>query len=236
MHRIENSEFDVEIGDVFVIPPMVAHAYIDTDGLEIYHILFQKSFFEKNKEEAEKVNGFLQLTEIEPFLRSNSSNNFFLRLSPRQLIQLWNELDFIDDYGAFDWEEFAFMKYHTAWKIIYWLSGLLYKQMNSSKNAGQANYELQIFKALEYIHIHFPEKITIQTLCKKIYLSRSTFLRNFKALCGISPIEYLNNYRCKKAIELLEHSRNSKTEIAHSCGFYDLSHMERILRNFHAKT
>jgi len=233
-HCIENGRFDVEIGDVFVIPPMVAHAYIDTKELEVYHILLQKDFLNKNREETKKVPGFLQLTEIEPFLRSNFSNAFFLRLNPRQLIQLKNELDFIDDYGAFDWEKFAFMKYHTAWKILYWFSGLLNKQTKSSQNIDKTKYELQVIKTLEYIHMHFSEKITIQLLCKKVYLSRSTFLRNFQSLCGVSPIEYLNNYRCKKAIELLERSNCSKTEIAHSCGFYDLSHMERMLKSFQA--
>ena len=46
----------------------------------------------------------------------------------------------------------------------------------------------------------------------------------------MSPIEYLNQYRCKKAAEQLIVSRYTKTEIAHSCGFYDLSHMERMLK------
>jgi len=57
-------------------------------------------------------------------------------------------------------------------------------------------------------------------------------LRSFKSICGMSPIEYLNNYRCKKAIEQLDSFNCSKTEIAHNCGFYDLSHMERMLKKY----
>ena len=79
-HHIENSCFPVRYGDVFVIPPMVAHAYEDTENLEVYHILLKKSFFAKNQEETKKVKGFLQFTEIEPFLRENTACSWFLRI------------------------------------------------------------------------------------------------------------------------------------------------------------
>ena len=231
-HCIENKSFRVKSGDVFVIPPMVAHAYIDTENLEVYHILFKKSFFTQNQAESKKVNGFLQFTEIEPFLRSNFSGSCFLHLGQLQLIQLRNDLEFIDDNSEFSWEECAPMKYHAVWKLLYWFSQSLYEQINLLSRSSENKYEVQIINALEYIHHNFGEKITIDILCDQVYLSRSTFLRYFKMVCGVSPIEYLNNYRCKKAIEQLGFLSHSKTEIAHNCGFYDLSHMERMLKNY----
>ena len=231
IHSIENCSFRVKCGDVFVIPPMVAHAYTDTKDLEVYHILFQKKFFEKNRDEATKVSGFLHLTEIEPFLRGNFSNNFYLHLSQIQLLQLKNELSFLDDNGPFSWEEYSLMKYHTVWKILYWFSGLLNQNLHSTHSSID-RYELQIIDSLEYIHKNYGEKISIESLCQKTFLSRSTFLRSFKRVCSISPTEYLNRYRCKKAIEQLECHNYSKTEVAHNCGFYDLSHMDRILKKY----
>lgn len=231
-HCIENGSFRVKSGDVFVIPPMIAHAYTDTENLEVYHILFKKSFFAQNQAEAQKVNGFLQFTEIEPFLRGNSSCSYFLHLGQLELMQIRNDLEIIDDNSEFPWEECASMKYHTVWKLLYWFSQSLYKQINMVRRSSENRYEVQIINALEYIHDNYSEKITIDILCNEVYLSRSTFLRNFKAVCGVSPVEYLNNYRCKKAIGLIESANCSKTEIAHSCGFYDLSHMERMLKNY----
>jgi len=232
MHCIENGKFKVKSGDVFVIPPLVAHAYTDTKNLEVYHILLQRSFVDRNKAETEKFDGFLQLTEIEPILRSNFSNAFFLHLGQSQLLQLKNELEFIDDNGAFTWEECAALKYHTTWKILYWFSLLLKEQIGVNKDSLDKQYEVQIINSLEYIHKKYNERITIEELCNMTFLSRSTFLRSFKAICGMAPIEYLNNYRCKKAIEQLDSFNCSKTEIAHNCGFYDLSHMERMLKKY----
>lgn len=231
-HCIENSSFQITEGDVFVIPPTVAHSYINTDKLEVYHILLKKSFLEQNKAESENVAGFLQLTEIEPFLRSTSSNAFFLHLNHLQLIQLKNEIIFIDDNGPFSWKECALMKYHEIWKILYWFSTLLNQQTAFKEKTYKKRYELCIIDALEYIHSHYDEKISIDTLCKKVFLSRSTFLREFKKICNTSPMEYLIKYRCEKAIDMLANTDCSKTLIAQNCGFYDLSHMMATLKKY----
>ena len=166
------------------------------------------------------------------FLRENSARLCFLHISQSELFQIKNELQYIDDNSDFSWEECAFLKYHAVWKLLYWFSHALYRQNTSINRTADNTYELHIINALEYIHNHYSEKVTIDVLCKEVFLSRSTFLRNFKAVCGASPIEYLNHYRCKKALEQLEDVNRSKTEIAHACGFYDLSHMERILKKY----
>lgn len=235
VHCIENSNFKTKAGDVFVIPPMVAHAYTETEELEVYHILLQKKFITDNQNQNSAVKGFLQLTEIEPFLRSNLSTTFFLHLSYNELAMLKHDITIIDDGSIYSWEEFSDLKYHTVWKIMYWFAALLNKQIENMEIKSSHKYEIQIIKALEYIHRNFSDKILIDTLCQETYMSRSTFLRSFHAFCGVSPIEYLNNYRCEKAKELLDNSSLSKTEIAHNCGFYDLSHMERMIKKNYYK-
>ena len=230
VHDIENNRLSVKTGDVFVIPPHVTHSYTDSDDLTVYHLLWHKDFILQNQEEAHRVRGFLQLTEIEPFLRNNMGETYFLHLSHSQLEQLKSDLTLVDDDGGFTWEEYAPMKYHTTWKILYWLSGLLYHQNSVAGRATVHKNEVPVIRALDYIHRHYDRRIAIDELCQKAYLSRSTFLRSFRTVCGMSPIEYLSDYRCRKAIEMLETASCSKTEIAHSCGFYDLSHMERMLK------
>lgn len=229
-HCIENGRFPVRRGDVFVIPPSVIHAYVETAGLEVYHILLKKSFLEENREESQRVPGFLQLVEIEPFLRGNSSGAYFLHLSHSQLQQLEADLSLIDQNSPFVNQ--TAMKLHTVWKLLYWFSALLNAQLQDIAQKSVHRYEMQILRVLEYMHTHYGEKVTIAQLCKDVYLSRSTFLRGFQVVCGVAPMEYLTEYRCKKAREFLREAACSKTEIAHRCGFYDLSHMERCLKKY----
>lgn len=230
IHQIEQSTFPVEKGDVFVIPPMTVHAYYNARELEVYHILLKKDFVRSNQEETGDFPGYLQLMEIEPFLRQQSSKSIFLRLNPIQLSEIMRELYYLEDKGNFNGDNFSALRKHTTWKVLYMLSNFLHEQIGNEKNEVDVKYKHQLLDTLEYIHQHFFEKITVDDLAQRAYLSRSTFLRNFEALCGCSPIKYLNQYRTGKAIEMLEASNMSKTEVAHACGFYDLSHMERSFK------
>lgn len=229
-HQIENACFRVETGDVFMIPPMVIHSYYDTKELDVYHILIHKNFIINNREENSSVPGFFQFVEIEPFLRRNFSKKTFLNLSIEQILQLKSDLSIIEDSNICTTEEILPLKKHTTWKIIYWLSSLLFNQIYEKNKKALNKYDIEIIKTLEYIHRNFDSKITIDLLCQKSFLSRSTFLRSFRNVCECTPMEYINSYRCKKALEMIDNTGFSKTEIAHRCGFYDLSHMERTMK------
>jgi len=228
IHCIGKESFIVKYGDVFIIPPGTVHAYYDTKNLDVYHILFKKEYVILNKDEAMTVPGFLQLMEVEPFLRQNFSGGMYLNLSKSQLLQLKQDIFFIDD-ANFIGENFYPLKNHTLWKILYLMSDMFCTQTKSKKTTKYGYHESQIMETLEYIHQNYGEKITVQKLCELSHLSRSTFLRAFSEVCNCTPMSYLSDYRCKKAVEMLSEGRFSKTETAHKCGFYDLSHMEKNL-------
>lgn len=232
IHCIEQGEFSVSAGDVFVLPPMVTHAYRNTKDLTVYHILIKKDFLWSNREESHSVKGFIQLTEIEPVLRSNASSACFLHLTASQMMDLKRELSWIGEGGKYDGFAHTMMRYHTVWKLLYWFSGLLDAQNQAREDSGKNHYQTAMLTALEYIHQNYSDKITVDNLCNLTYMSRSSFLRHFYNVCGKSPAVYLNEYRCGRAVELLQKGEHSKTEVAHLCGFYDLSHMERMMKKF----
>ncbi len=232
-HNIEDYSVEVRAGDVFVIPPRIIHGYSDTEKLDVFHILLHPQFIYSNKEETQSVEGFAMLTEIEPFVRGKAANPTFLHLSPDELMRITQgDIKLIDDGNTHQPERFLPIKYHTVWKILYTFSELLIKQMSSGKRQMYGEYEMAIMRALEYIHTHYSEKITIKTLCDEVFLSRSTLLRNFCDVCKCTPNEYIANYRKKIALSMLAEGKYSKKEIAHRCGFYDRAHMDKIIEKY----
>ena len=229
-HKIGSSIVPVNRGDVFAIPPDIAHSFLDKENLEIMNILFKTEFIQKRKHKSKSFPGYLKLMEIEPFLRQNYDYSMFLHLNSTQLEEIQRDIKFIDDANnIYNIENFE-LQYHTAWRIIYYLSYLLEEQFKKNIIKVSSKYETQLLETLEYIHQNFSNKISVEELAGRIFLSRSTFLRHFQTVCGCSPTQYLCQYRAKKAEELLENSTMSKTEMAHACGFYDLSHMEKYIR------
>lgn len=82
-------------------------------------------------------------------------------------------------------------------------------------------------KAISYIEDHYPYGISINDIARFIGIDRSYLYRIFKSSLNISPTRYLNDYRLKKAVEMMEKESLSLHEIALSVGFYDVSHFSR---------
>lgn len=227
IHRIEECAVPVKTGDVFVIPPYVAHSYNNCNNLDVFHLLIHPEFIRNNIGEARTVEGFTLLTEAEPFLRQNSPTPVFLRLSPVELEKTEHEIELISaKVGTYPEP----LVTHAVWTMLYNFSYMLSHQVMTQKSTLSKSGEKEILQALEYIHLHYGEKITIQTLCDTVYMSRSTFLRRFSELCRCTPTEYIIKYREKQANEMLAKGALSRSEIAHMCGFYDLSHMDKVLK------
>jgi YesN/AraC family two-component response regulator len=61
-----------------------------------------------------------------------------------------------------------------------------------------------ILPALQYLHKNYKEHTKVSTLAKLCYLSESYFYSTFKNIMKQSPIEYKNNLKISRAIELLQ--------------------------------
>ncbi len=84
--------------------------------------------------------------------------------------------------------------------------------------------------AVEYIKTHLHEKISIDELCKKSCMSRQHFFRSFKQEFGITPIEFINQERVKRAKELLAFSNLSISEVCFQVGFSSVAYFDRVFK------
>lgn len=228
IHTVGEESFEVSRGDVFMIPPQTVHSYGNTNNLDVFHLLYHPDYIKEIFPEASKVRGFVLFTEIEPFLRENISAPKFLHLNEMIMSEIERDLDIIDDAGRYRDQYVPFLRQHTAIKVLYELSEMCFHQLlNDEFNS---KYEQQIFQALEYIHTNFDKKITVDELARLVYLSRSTFIRNFTLVTKMPPNKYVRQYRMSKAAELLQDAGMKKSEVARMCGFYDISHMNHSLK------
>ncbi|MBQ2734155.1 MAG: AraC family transcriptional regulator [Clostridia bacterium] len=72
--------------------------------------------------------------------------------------------------------------------------------------------------------------ITVAEIAKMLNLERSYFSTVFKNSVGISPQEYLNNYRLEKAADFLLSSNMSVTDIAYSTGYSGVINFSRMFK------
>ncbi len=86
---------------------------------------------------------------------------------------------------------------------------------------------------LDYIQNNYREQISNQELADVIHLSEDRFNHLFKESMGMSPLQYMNELRLKKAMSLLKKREYSMTEIADRVGFTDYNHFGRQFRKYY---
>ncbi|CAH0119338.1 MULTISPECIES: response regulator [unclassified Paenibacillus] len=83
--------------------------------------------------------------------------------------------------------------------------------------AQSGNYKVRM--VLEYIHRHYNEELTLEELSHYVDLNSSYLSRLFKEQTGMMLIQYINQYRVNKSLELLRNSTLKTYEIAEKVGF-----------------
>lgn len=97
---------------------------------------------------------------------------------------------------------------------------------------GRSSITIKRLKTLhDYMESNLAENISLNQLAKTVGLSKSYFLRAFKAATGQQPHKYLVSRRIARAKQLIEQNRQKLTQIALDCGFSSHAHMTTVFKN-----
>jgi AraC family transcriptional regulator len=82
----------------------------------------------------------------------------------------------------------------------------------------RAELERRLQRAIDHMHAHLSEEISLADIAAAAHLSRFHFLRLFQQAHGRTPMEYLRELRARRALALVESTRLSCGEIAERVG------------------
>lgn len=238
-HYIEDKNYPAAPGDVFVIPPNIAHGYwAQNNEMNIFHLLITNDMFLKYNKEAQAFPGFYLLFETEPQIRKNiASSNFFLRLNESQLQNILPEMKKLVTiaHSSFKGHEIMFEMYTMG--LLFELAHLINSKfesknvgLQSKKGVSKPNTSYLIINTINYMRENLNSDFTIEDLAKMSLLSRRGYIEHFKEIFGMPPFTYLQELRIHKAADYLRETNYSISFIAQSCGFSDSSHLTRVFK------
>ncbi len=99
-----------------------------------------------------------------------------------------------------------------------------------SAEADSHSNHSRLHQVVHYIQENLTEKIIVDSLCRKAYMSRNEFFKWFKEQFGISPLEYIIGERIKLAKQLLADARNNISSVSRQCGFADVNYFVRLFK------
>lgn len=106
---------------------------------------------------------------------------------------------------------------------------LLFTHLNkhyTSRPCGSGNNNF-IVKSLGYIKQHYNEPLKVEDIARHVAMSKYHFSRQFKQATGLSPHNYLVQYRLKQSRSKLK-NHLPVFDTAVDTGFYDSSHFIRL--------
>lgn len=111
----------------------------------------------------------------------------------------------------------------------------LYVQTKVAEFKQQFTLEQEDKQFLERVKKIIEENLTnndfdIEEIARQLGMSRSAFFKKLKATTDNSPSEFVKNYKLAKAVDLLQHSNISVTDVAFACGFTDVSYFGKCFR------
>lgn len=225
LHVINEQEFPVKAGDVFVIAQNHKHQYLEMHGLALANILFDPEALMMEQWDIRALPGFHALFSLEPAFRSQHNFKSRLQLADPQL-NLANKI--IHDLTQET--ESRSPGYRVMAKGLFMQLAVMLSRCYSAKPSEESIDLLRIGDAIAHIETHYAEKISLEELARKSHLSQRHFSRVFQECIGRSPIDHLMYVRCQKASELLKGTTRTITDIAFDCGFTDSNYFTRCFR------
>lgn len=97
-------------------------------------------------------------------------------------------------------------------------------------NYNNRSIKLVLRKAIEYIHEHYNEQVTLNEVADSIYVSTFYISRMFKKELGKNFVDYLNDVRIEKAKELLKDVKYKTYEVADMVGISDPHYFSKLFK------
>lgn len=220
-YQINLVDYPVEEGDILFISPLLLHA-ISTEGdqqIRSDTFVFHLNFLGGNNTDlcATKYLTPLQNGEytLPCLIRQGHPAYASLRKIFEQIRTLYDE---------------TVPGYELAVKALFLQTVFLLFQYGEKSETADRTTSDKLKRVLDYIELHYAEPLTVAELAGQCYFSEYHFMRFFKKHINMTCVEYINNLRLEKAVEMFEQGNTSILDVSLSVGFHNLSYFHKVFK------
>ncbi len=222
VHVVDNDEYPLIRGDIFVVRDFQAHMFDHPNHLVLANVIYEWELFHELEKEFANNIGFKSLFETEPRYRKEHKFKARLRLTPQQLDSILPLIKLLDEETKEKRYDYKSAVEHI-FKLILIQVCRFYTETTAPRSIGL----VKISSAIDYMEKNFSEEISIDFLAEKTKMAASSFRRIFKQTTGLSPTDFLIQLRIEKAAEMLLQKNVKVTDASLASGFWNSSYFTR---------
>lgn len=215
--HLNNESVSFREGDIMIITSDVNHFFeAGTAGTTLMQLEFLPEIFSLFKQDIRE--GMNELSSVSLFSEENRLIKIVNNVGIMRVVQrIVNELNQKNPYYRH-----LVVMYYAELLILF------YRYMNDAYLPVCTNRFLK--KAIAYIRQNYQASILVSDVAKHAGISERYLRKLFSFYLNLSPLDYLNQIRINKAIELLRNTELSVKEISFLCGFQSPQYFSRLFK------
>ena len=235
-HTIGDKSNIMVKGTIFILPPFVAHQVDTLEGEDVNVIgcEFVTDFINENitydLNNACIKSSLFDFAYLEPFLLSTENIKPGLPLTGN----IQNRVEVLLDEMLYEFNnEKKYYEINIKADLLKLLAIISreYEKRDVEKNPEVfEKYRDAINYTLKYINENYNKEFSLEDASKMAMMSLAYFSFIFKQITGKTFVEYKNNLRLAKAIDLMKDLSLSITDICYAVGFNDTAYFSKIFK------
>jgi AraC-like DNA-binding protein len=233
--RIGGQIAEVVQGDLFSVPPLNEHSVSLIPGMDVQiaQIDFLPDFIHDSMADLASMEGFLDFAYWQPI--AAVSNQCLPKLNLATSSQLAVEQLLRNMTRELtDRDEGYLLSIRIELLRLLIIAGREYRGFLEGKKEKQIvlSHRRLFFETVAYIQHHYAEELRLDRMAEMAAMGSSYFSHLFKVIVGKTFVEYVNELRIKKAMELLRETERTVTEVHLQAGFQNLGYFNRAFKKY----
>ena len=236
-HIIGDREYPVKRGDVSIINPDEAHAFMSDKNSEekfvAYDLMFTPDFLGSSSPAGDDfsklANSFLFYSL---FPESGDFKERFNLIADcgYEISSIFEKI--YDEYKAERRSYVNLIRLYVA-EIVIRLSRKLEAEEENRITPAQKQL---VMETVRYIEQNYSIKINADEIASKLFFNKNYISRLFRKETGLSIHEFVRNIRMKETCKRLENTNDTISDIASDCGFNDMKSFYQMFKAYTGKT
>lgn len=235
IYRISDHFYQLNTGDVILIPPYLCHYLFSQDSNRLVQYIFHFDLFTdplRQKIPHQSASDMSPAPEL-PACEALFNNTVYVATIPSEERFQFESL-FLQMYREFSKQKPGWQGMLRAMSSQMLFSFLRYvpREHLASKESLQKMTKPRklVQGALEYIYLHYNENLENSTIAQAMDVSPNYLTKIFRQHVGIPLHKYVTSYRLEQAQQMLASGKYNITEIAQKYGFSSIHMFSKVFK------